>query len=60
MSNVAPTSSSQQGDYIGYRVNRFLQLDPPVFTSTDPEEDPKDFIDDMHKTLRVMHATKAR
>ncbi|XP_070045272.1 uncharacterized protein [Nicotiana tomentosiformis] len=46
------------GDSTGSRVNRFLQLDPPVFTGTNPEEDPQDFIDEMHKTLQVMHATK--
>ncbi|XP_070014062.1 uncharacterized protein [Nicotiana sylvestris] len=57
-SNVAPSSSSQQGDSTSFRVNRFLQLDPPVFTSANPEEDPQDFIDEMHKTLRVMHATE--
>ncbi|XP_070046618.1 uncharacterized protein [Nicotiana tomentosiformis] len=57
-SNVAPTSSSQQGDSTSSRVNRFLQLDPPVFTSANPEEDPQDFIDAMHKTLRVMRTTE--
>nr|XP_009797667.1 PREDICTED: uncharacterized protein LOC104244062 [Nicotiana sylvestris] len=57
-SNVAPTSSSHQGDFTGSRVNRFLQLDLLVFTSTDPEADPQDFIDEMHKTLRVMRATE--
>ncbi|XP_070054457.1 uncharacterized protein [Nicotiana tomentosiformis] len=57
-SNVAPTSSSQPGDSTGSRVNRFLQLDPPLFTGTNPEEDPQDFIDEMHKTLRAMHATE--
>ncbi|XP_070036595.1 uncharacterized protein [Nicotiana tomentosiformis] len=55
-SNVAPTSFSQQGDSSSSRVNRFLQLDPPVFTGANPEEDPHDFIDEMHKTLRVMRA----
>ncbi|XP_070045384.1 uncharacterized protein [Nicotiana tomentosiformis] len=29
-----------------------------LFTATDPEEDPHDFIDEMHKTLLVMLATK--
>ncbi|XP_070045197.1 uncharacterized protein [Nicotiana tomentosiformis] len=57
-SNVAPTSSSQQGDSSGSRVNRFLQLDPPVYTDANLEEDPQDFIDDMHKTLWVMRATE--
>ncbi|XP_070050422.1 uncharacterized protein [Nicotiana tomentosiformis] len=31
-SNVAPASSSQQGDSTSSRVNSFFQLDPPVFT----------------------------
>ncbi|XP_070054717.1 uncharacterized protein [Nicotiana tomentosiformis] len=57
-SNVAPTSFSLQGDSYGSRINRFLQLDPPVFTDTDPGAYPQDFIDEMHKTLRVMRATE--
>ncbi|XP_070042681.1 uncharacterized protein [Nicotiana tomentosiformis] len=57
-SNVTPTSYSQPGDSTSSRVNKFLQLDPLVFTSTDPEEDPEDFIDEMHKTLRVIRATE--
>ncbi|XP_070043890.1 uncharacterized protein [Nicotiana tomentosiformis] len=57
-SNVAPTLFSSQEDSSSFRVNRFLQLDPPVFTGTDPGADPQDFIDEMHKTLRVMHATE--
>ncbi|XP_070045523.1 uncharacterized protein [Nicotiana tomentosiformis] len=55
-SNIAPSPSSQPGDSTSSRVNRFLQLDSPVFTGTNPEEDPQDFIDEMHKTLRVMRA----
>ncbi|XP_070039510.1 uncharacterized protein [Nicotiana tomentosiformis] len=35
-----------------------LQLDPPVLTGANPEEDPQDFIDEMHKTLWVMCATE--
>jgi len=57
-SNVAPTSSSQPRDSASSRVNMFLQLDPLVFTGIDPEEDRQDFTDEMHKTLRVMRATK--
>ncbi|XP_070034795.1 uncharacterized protein [Nicotiana tomentosiformis] len=56
-SNVIPTPSSQPGDSASSKVNRFFQLDPPVFTGTDLEEDNKDFIDEMHKTLRFMCAT---
>nr|XP_009792216.1 PREDICTED: uncharacterized protein LOC104239306 [Nicotiana sylvestris] len=57
-SNVAPSSSSQQGDSTSSRVNRFLQLDPPVFTGANLEEDPPNFIDEMHKTLRAMRVTE--
>ncbi|XP_070007804.1 uncharacterized protein [Nicotiana sylvestris] len=56
--NVVPSSSSQLGDSTSSRMNRFLQLDPPVFMGANPEEHPQDFIDEMHKTLRVMHATE--
>ncbi|XP_070036519.1 uncharacterized protein [Nicotiana tomentosiformis] len=55
-SSFGPTSSSHPGESASSRVNKFLQLDPLVFTGTNPEEDPQDFIDDMHKTLWVMHA----
>ncbi|XP_070034622.1 uncharacterized protein [Nicotiana tomentosiformis] len=57
-SSVGPTSSSHPGKSASSRVNKFLQLDPPVFMSTNPEEDPQDFIDEMHKTFRVIHATE--
>ncbi|XP_070023177.1 uncharacterized protein [Nicotiana sylvestris] len=57
-SKIVPTSSSQQGDSTSSRVNRFLQLDPPVFNGTNPEEDPLDFIDEMHKTLQVMRVNE--
>ncbi|XP_070054250.1 uncharacterized protein [Nicotiana tomentosiformis] len=57
-SSVGPTSSSHQGESASSKVNKFLQLDPLVFTGVDPEEDPQDFIDEMHKALRVMHATE--
>ncbi|XP_070057403.1 uncharacterized protein [Nicotiana tomentosiformis] len=55
-SSVRPTSSSQPRESASSRVNKFLQLDTPVFTDTDPEEDPQDFIHEMRKTLRVMYA----
>ncbi|XP_070046777.1 uncharacterized protein [Nicotiana tomentosiformis] len=57
-SSVGHTSSSHPRESASPRVNKFLQLDPPVFTGTDPEEDPQDFIDEMHKSLIVMHTTK--
>ncbi|XP_070034833.1 uncharacterized protein [Nicotiana tomentosiformis] len=57
-SNVAPSSSSQPRDSTSSRVNRFLQLDPVVFMGTNPDEDPQDFIDEMHKNLRVMRASE--
>ncbi|XP_070046552.1 uncharacterized protein [Nicotiana tomentosiformis] len=48
----------EPGDSTSSRVNRFLQFDPPMFTGTNPEEDSQDFIDEMHRTLRVMRATE--
>jgi len=57
-SNVALTSSSQPGDSASSMVDMFLQLNPPVFMDTNQEEEPQDFIDEMHKTLRVMRATE--
>ncbi|XP_070037267.1 uncharacterized protein [Nicotiana tomentosiformis] len=40
---------------ISTRVHDFINLDPPVFTGVDPNEDPHIFI--MQRTLRVMKAT---
>ncbi|XP_070054557.1 uncharacterized protein [Nicotiana tomentosiformis] len=57
-SSIGPISSSHPGKFPSSRMNKFLQLDPPVFTGADPEEDPQHFIDEMHKTLRVMYATE--
>ncbi|XP_070056922.1 uncharacterized protein [Nicotiana tomentosiformis] len=57
-SSVGPTSFSHPWESASSRVNKFLQLDPPMFTGTDPEKDSQDFIDEMHKTLLVMHATE--
>lgn len=56
--NVTSTSSNHQGNLAGSRVNRFLQLDPLIFTGTKPKEDPHEFIDEMQKTLHFIHATK--
>ncbi|XP_070039565.1 uncharacterized protein [Nicotiana tomentosiformis] len=53
-----PLLLANKGDSSGSRVNKFLQLDPSVFMGANPEEDPRDFIDEMHKTLRVMRATE--
>ncbi|XP_070032380.1 uncharacterized protein [Nicotiana tomentosiformis] len=59
-SSVGPISSGQPGESACSRVNKFLNLDPLVFTGTDPEEDPQYFIDEMHKTLRAMHTTETQ
>ncbi|XP_070050483.1 uncharacterized protein [Nicotiana tomentosiformis] len=42
---------------ISARVRDFINLDPPVFTRSDPNEDPQVFIDRMQRTLWVMKAT---
>ncbi|XP_070054561.1 uncharacterized protein [Nicotiana tomentosiformis] len=56
-----PNSATlQQGDSSGSRVNRFLQLDPTVFTGSNPEEGLQGFIDEMHNTLRIIRATETK
>ncbi|XP_070049221.1 uncharacterized protein [Nicotiana tomentosiformis] len=40
------------------RVREFIALSPPKFTGTDQREDPQDFIDQLHRIFRVMHATE--
>ena len=42
---------------VSARVRDFINLDPPVFTGSDPKEDPQTFIDQVHRTLRVMHVS---
>ncbi|XP_070040679.1 uncharacterized protein [Nicotiana tomentosiformis] len=40
------------------RVQEFIALSPPEFTETYQREDPQDFIDQLHRIFRVMHATE--
>ncbi|XP_070050967.1 pre-mRNA-splicing ATP-dependent RNA helicase PRP28-like [Nicotiana tomentosiformis] len=40
------------------RVREFIALSPPEFTGSNQREDPQDFIDQLHKIFRVMHATE--
>ncbi|XP_070032372.1 uncharacterized protein [Nicotiana tomentosiformis] len=40
------------------RVREFTALSPPKFTGTYQREDPQDFIDQLHRIIRVMHATE--
>ncbi|XP_070040219.1 uncharacterized protein [Nicotiana tomentosiformis] len=42
---------------VSARVRDFINLDPPLFTGSDPKEDPQTFIDQVYRTLRVMHAS---
>ncbi|XP_070039520.1 uncharacterized protein [Nicotiana tomentosiformis] len=42
---------------VSARFCDIINLDPPVFTGSDPKEDPHTFIDQVHHTLRVMHAS---
>ena len=39
------------------RIRDFLNLDPPSFTGSDPNEDPQDFIDQIQRTFDVMHVS---
>ena len=40
---------------VGTRIRDFLNLDPPFFIGSDPKEDPQDFVDQIQRTLGVMH-----
>ena len=40
---------------VGMRIRDFLNLDPPSFTGSVPKEDPQDFVDQIQRTLDVMH-----
>nr|XP_009788308.1 PREDICTED: uncharacterized protein LOC104236129 [Nicotiana sylvestris] len=57
-SHDAPAPPNGQGDSASSRVNQFLRLAPPEFTGTELEADPRDFLDEMYKTFRVMKDTK--
>ncbi|WMV30257.1 hypothetical protein MTR67_023642 [Solanum verrucosum] len=39
------------------RVHEFLALNPPQFTGTDRIEDLQNFVDQLHRIFRVMHAS---
>ncbi|WMV45714.1 hypothetical protein MTR67_039099 [Solanum verrucosum] len=41
----------------GTRIRDFLNLDPPSFTGTNPNENPQDFIDQIQRTFEVMHVS---
>ncbi|XP_059294410.1 uncharacterized protein LOC132047375 [Lycium ferocissimum] len=38
------------------RSKEFLNIKPPIFTRSKKEEDPQNFIDDVQKIFRLMHA----
>lgn len=56
-SSRSGNASSAQVSADTSRVTQFMRLNPPVFTGSKPEEDPQDFIDEMEKIFRVMHAS---
>lgn len=39
------------------RVQEFVSMNPPIFTGSNPKENPQEFIDQLHKILRVMHTS---
>ena len=52
---IAGTSGADRA--ASTRIRDFLNLDPPSFTGSDPKEDPQDFIDQIQRTLDVMHVS---
>ncbi|XP_070040089.1 uncharacterized protein [Nicotiana tomentosiformis] len=45
---------------ISVRIHDIINLDPPIFTGADPNEDLQVFIDRLQRTLRVMKATTTK
>ena len=46
-----------QGDRaVNARARDFISLNPPEFYGLKPDEDPQGFIDEMLRTLRIIHA----
>ena len=56
-SSTPPNSSSQEPS-AGVRIHNFLRMNPPVFTGSKANEDPQNFIDEVQKILKAMHATE--
>ncbi|XP_055818591.1 uncharacterized protein LOC129887498 [Solanum dulcamara] len=55
----SPTlSSSSQEPSAATRIRDFLRMNPPTFTGSKVDEDPQNFIDEMWKILKAMHATE--
>ncbi|XP_070009766.1 uncharacterized protein [Nicotiana sylvestris] len=46
--------------FVSARVRDFINLDPPVFTGADPNEDPQVFIDIVQRMLQVMKANATK
>ena len=67
LTRIVASQSQQQKDLVigvgganrtaGTRIRDFLNLDPPSFTGSDPNEDPQDFIDQIQCTLDIMHVS---
>uniref|UniRef100_M1DZY0 Gag-pol polyprotein n=1 Tax=Solanum tuberosum TaxID=4113 RepID=M1DZY0_SOLTU len=41
------------------RIREFLRMNPPRFTSSSVTEDPKNFVEELHKVFEVMHVADA-
>ena len=54
-SSSAPNSSSQEPP-AGVRIRDFWMMNPLVLTGSKTDEDPKNFIDEVWKILKFMHA----
>ncbi|XP_070023316.1 uncharacterized protein [Nicotiana sylvestris] len=54
----ASTSAGPSKGSGSSRDREFIALIPPEFTGTNQREDPQDFIDQLHRIFRVMHATE--
>jgi len=42
------------------RIREFLRMNPPDFTGSSVTEDPKIFVEELHKVFEVMHVADAK
>lgn len=52
-----PPRTGRQDGSMSSRVKEFINLDPPEFCGTNPEQDPLLWLEEIQKTLRVMKMT---
>ena len=58
-SRATKRSLTRRGWYT-LRVHEFLRMNPPSFTRSSTNEDPKNFVEELNKVCNVMHVVNAK